>query len=199
MTTDYKTRLPNQFENATNLRALIDVCSDMFAESNVILAYLRDNNTVDAAVGVWLDEIGEIVGAPRGANQREDATIFAYRDVGAADDTAKAFSLVSYPAGGHYVGIDGIPDGTAFNDTDYRALIRAKVVSTFSGDSIPEIWSWINLVFDVDPFVYDGAPGEVSIELAEYMPHTQRRILEKYVPRAAGVSVTIVSWPPEGA
>jgi hypothetical protein len=194
---DYTTRLPNQFGDSTNLQALVNVCAAMFEESNEILRTLRDEMTIDLAEGVWLDEIGDIVGVARGAGQVDDSLIFAYRDKDESDDPLKAFSDKDDPHGGYYVGIDGLPDGTSFIDADYRLLIRAKVASTYSGDTIPDMWTWIDAVFDTDALVYNSGAGEVAIELSDYLTHTQRRILERYIPRAAGVIVTITVWPPE--
>jgi len=200
MTFYYTDRLPNQFEDSQNLRLLISIFAAMFEESNAILRTLRDDMTVDDADGVWLDEIGDIVGVARGASQREDATIFTYRDILAADDTAKSFSDISAPAGGHYVGIGGIPDGTLFSDDDYRLLIRAKVLSTYSGDTIPNMYTWIVELFAAidlvcDPLIYSTGTCDVAIESDIYLTHTQRRLIERYIPRAAGVNVVVLSWP----
>lgn len=196
MVADYKTRLPNQFEDSSNLRDLIDLCAAQIAEGNTILEYLRDSTTLDLAVGVWLDEIGEIVGVSRGAPQVVDAEIFTYRGESAPELPALGFLDPIGVTGGRYVGIDGLPDGALLDDTDYRLLIRAKIASTYSGDSIPEMWAWIDLVFGVDADVYTSGPAEVGIDLPVYMTHTQRRLLEKYIPRAAGIGVGILSWPP---
>lgn len=194
---DYKTRLPNQFEDAENLRAVIDVVSDKLDEGNDVLDYLLNDTTLDDAEGVWLDEIGDIVGAPRGGTQVSDALIFTYKDVSAVDDPTQCFgnATTSPPGGGYYAGVDGLPDGALFGDTDYRALIRAKIASTYSGDSIGEIWTWINTVFGIDAYVYTAGPASIGIDLPEYMTHTNRRLLETYAPRGAGIWLSVVSWP----
>lgn len=196
MTTDYKTRLPSQFDDATNLRAVVDVVSDIVGEGNTILEYLRDDTALDNAEGVWLDEIGDIVGVTRFAGQMDDATIFAYGSIDDCDP-AKAFSdcTVSPLVGGYYVGVDGLPDGSAFADADYRTLIRAKVLSTYSDDSLRAIYDWILAVFGVSAYVYIAGPGEVGVDLPVYMDHTSRRIIEHYAPRAAGIGVGVISWP----
>lgn len=200
MAFDYTTRLPNQFEDATNLQILIGIMSALFEESNEILAYIRDDTTIDDGEGVWLDEIGDIVGVARGAGQRPDASIFAYCDnEDFPGDPLKGFSdLLDDPdfTGGHYMGVDGLPDGTEFSDADYRLLIRAKIASTYSEDTIPDMWQWIYDVFGVDAFVYTSGPAEIGVDLPIYMSHTWRRVLEKYLPRAAGVGFNVVDFPP---
>lgn len=193
---DYTARLPNQFEDSSNLIGLIEDIADVFEDTNEILRTLRDDQTIDLAAGVWLDEIGEIVGVTRFAGQMADATIFTYGEIDGVDP-AKAFSdcTASPLTGGYYMGVDGLPDGSAFSDTDFRTLIRAKVASTYSDDSLRAIFEWIQTVFEIDAYVYNAGPAEVGIDLPVYLDHTSRRIIEQYAPRAAGVGVGVISWP----
>lgn len=196
MTFDYTTRLPSQFEDSTRLKALISAISAEFNLTNLILAYLKNSTTLDNALGIWLDEIGDIIGVARGAGQVDDSEIFTYCDrAESPGESTLGYSDKDAPAGGYYVGIAGLPDGTVFIDTDYRELIRAKVLSTYSGDTIAEMYAWILSVFEITSYVYTSGPAEVSIELDEYLTHTQRRIIEALIPRAAGVGVSVVSWP----
>ena len=201
MLTDYNIRLPNQFLDSTNLKALITIFADKVKEGNDILDYLL-LNTLDDAAGVWLDEIGNIVGVPRASQQLTDNEIFAYCSFADYPGVStRGFSEIADPQGGHYLGLDenGYPcayTGTPLDDTDYRTLIRAKVLSSYSGDSINDQFNWINDVFGVTSYVYTSNPCEVAIELDEYLTFYQRFVLYNYIPLAAGVRVWIAENPP---
>jgi hypothetical protein len=196
MVTDYTSRLPNQLEDSSNLKALISIMAGLFEESNGILRTLRDDLTIDGAEGAWLDEIGDIVGVARGAVQVSDQYLFTFATVASfPGDRNKGYYNSAIPSGGHFVGFEGLSAGVSFSDSDYRDLIRAKVASTYSGDSIPEMYTWIVDVFGIDCKVYTIAPAEIGIDIYGYLTHTQRRILLEYIPRGAGIDVSIVNTP----
>jgi hypothetical protein len=201
MLTDYTMRLPNQFQDSTNLKALIKAFADAVGEGNDVLEYLL-LQTVDVAEGVWLDEIGEIIGVPRPSQTLTDNDLFAYSSFADFPGVStRGFSDISDPHGGYYLGLDDngdpyAPTGVPVSDTDYRVLIHAKVNATHSEDSIPSIYSWIYNTFGATSYVYDVAPCEVAIELDNYLTFYERWVLLKMAPIAAGIRIWIAYNPP---
>lgn len=201
MLTDYTIRLPNQFQDSTNLKALITIIYNKIKEIDDIYAYLL-LNTISVAEGVWLDEIGDIVGVPRSSQMLTDAEIFAYCSLSDfPGDSALGYSDLANPQGGYFIGLDEnghpwAPTGISISDTDYRALINAKVLSTYSDDTINDIYNWILSTFSVESYVYNSNPCEIAVELEEYLTFYQRWVLLTYAPISAGVRIWIAYNPP---
>jgi hypothetical protein len=192
-------RLLNQFSEQPNIRALL---TDIFArveDSNDILDDLLNLRDIDTATGVWLDILGDIVGIERPEKEISADFIFAFKQNPAdPDDPDKAFYNPSgTPTGGYYQSFEGLkdPSGDLMIDSEYRKLVKAKAIGNHVIGNIEDITRFILEGFGVSSHVTDDNPGEIEVELVSGLTQGERRSVEEYAPRAAGVNITIVNWP----
>lgn len=97
---------------------------------------------------------------------------------------------------GHYSSIDGLPLGISVSDAVYRTYILAKAIATYQKPTIRNIYAYIQNSFGVSCEVYnDDDPGFVLVHLNEALTALERRLLVKYAPVAAAISIEIINWP----
>lgn len=168
-----------------------------FEDSDAMLYALAFGRWLDTAAGIWLDQIGNIVGIyPRPAKLIPAETTFAYRKLTDPGDPLKGFGSLAAPGtGGHFETIAGVSSGELVNDETYRQYIRAKIIAVAGNTSIPAIWAFINKAFGVNPKVTRPKPGFVEVELDVAIAPHERRILVDQAPIGAGIDITITNWP----
>lgn len=190
-----KSRLLDQFQVSTKLKALLDVINARFDDSDAVLDYLLYYRFLDTASGVWLDVIGVILGVfPRPFEEQSD-NIFTYKGVGDLDDATLAFADVTQTTGGSYQSINGLQTTTPVDDDTYRALLKAKIFSSYVEPTIPNVYLFIKRAFGIESTVTVPTPGTVEIEIASALTPYQRRLLVQYAPVGAGYGVAITNWP----
>lgn len=176
---------------------LLAAIAARFEDSDAMLYALAFSRWLDSAAGVWLDQIGNIIGVyPRPAELIPAETTFTYRALLDPEDPLKGFGSLAVPgSGGHYETIAGVSSGELVDDDKYRQYIRAKIVANAGNTSIPAIWTYINKAFGINPIVTRPAPGFVEVELDVAIAPHERRILVDQAPIGAGVDITIKNWP----
>lgn len=190
-------RLLNQFQDGTNLPALLEALVTRLEDTDIVLEGLLLERTIDTAEGVWLDQVGDIVGYARPPKQKDDSFVFTLKSIGDPDVDAQALSSLSDMDGGYLSGIDGIPLDEDATDTDYRNWVKGKVRATYTDATIPAIFQFVDFVFGTGTCsnVSNLAIGQVGIELATTLTRAERLVLETLAPRSAGVSIEITNWP----
>lgn len=187
-------RIPNQFVNSTRwvqyLRSLVVRLEDV----DSLLGSLATLRWIGTATGVWLDNVGEIVGIPRFYEELVDG-IFTYKDAfPGTDDPDLAYSNYPGPAvGGRYQDLDGLFTDTLIDDDTYRNWIIAKAAMTGSGGTIRDIYTFIKNAFDAETLVTTGGTREVEVFLVDPLTQGQRLQLLRWAPVAAGVSIVITN------
>ena len=89
---DAQERILNQFKNSTHLKNLLRVLFDSLDNIGDIFESLRDERGLTSAAGVWLDNVGAIIGLERPYQEQDYGTIFAFKDAeDDIDDPYKGF------------------------------------------------------------------------------------------------------------
>ena len=189
-----KSRLLNQFQVSTNLKALIDVINERFDDSDELLEYLQYYRFLDTASGIWLDNIGAIVGIDRPYNEISEG-IFTYKSASDPSDSDLGYSDTLGSTGGVYQSLYGLRLATKYSDDDYRDLIKAYVFSRHVSPTIRNIYLFIKNTFDIESTVTVTTPGLVEVEIDSALTAQQRRVLVNYAPVACGYEITITNWP----
>ncbi len=188
-------RLLNQFSDGPNWQALLTAVAARFEDTDIVLEGLLLYRTIETAEGVWLDQVGEIVGFVRPAEEVPDSNVFTLKSVGDSDDPNKGFSSLSALDGGVLTSLNGLPTETPASDDIYRDYLKAKVKATYSKSTIPAIYEFIKFVFSIESEIRSPDIGYVTVELATALTGAQRRIIERLAPVSAGVSLEIINWP----
>lgn len=192
-------RLLNQFQDGTNLPALLEALVARLEDTDIVLEGLLLERTIDTAEGVWLDQVGDIVGYERPAKQKADNLVFTLKAVGDPDVDSQALSSIGGADmdGGYLSGVNGIPLTEYADDSDYRNWLKGKVRATYTDATIPAIFLFVDFVFGDGTCsnVSNLAIGQVGIELATTLTRAERLVLEALAPRSAGVTIEITNWP----
>ncbi len=136
-------RLAFQFNNSEKLKGLIETQLIDFQELDNTFNDLLDNRSIDTAIGVQLDGIGQILGLPRPLLPIDVAGVFGFF----SDPTSKSFGDINDPLiGGNFV--DFSATSQIANDDTYRKLLKAKAVINRSSMTVEETLDMISLMFD---------------------------------------------------
>lgn len=152
---------------------------------------LQSTLDVDAASGDRLDKIGTIVGASRYLPQ---GITLAY------------FGFITQPSGRGFgqarLRHDGEQTSASYTagDSEYRTLIKAKIAQNNAHGTAQEIAEAAKLVFKAPvASARDNGPGKIELWVGR-IPSADEglgRVVPDYLPRAAGISISIVFWSPD--
>ena len=187
-------RIPNQFVNSAKWVQYLRSIVLRLEEVDALLASLATERWISTAEGVWLDNVGEIVGIPRFYEELTEG-IFTYKDAyPGTDDPDLAYSNYPGPAlGGKYQDLDGLFTDDLIDDDTYRNWIIAKAAMTGCGGTIRDIYLFIKNAFGIESIVTNGAPREVLVELGSSLTQGQRLQLVRWAPVVAGTSIYITN------
>ncbi|NIV93784.1 DUF2612 domain-containing protein [candidate division KSB1 bacterium] len=188
-------RLLNEFSDGENWEKLFTAIAARFEDTDIVLSGLLLMRTIETAEGVWLDQVGEIVGFSRPAEEVSDSGIFTLKGIGDPDDGNKGFSSLGALDGGVWTSLNGLPTENLASDTVYREYLFGKVKATYSKVTIPAIYEFIKFVFDVESEVRSPYVNYITVELATALTGAQRRIIERLAPIKAGALLEIINWP----
>ena len=190
-------RLLNQFSDSQEWEDLITALVARLEDTDIVLDGLLLYRTLETAEGVWLDQVGDIVGYPRPAKQVDDAGIFTLKAVGDADNADQGLSSLSAMDGGVLTGVNGNPLNEDATDADYRNWLKGKVRATYADATVPSIFQFVDFVFGDGTCAAVEVPavGEVTIELATALNGAERLVLKALAPRVAAISLELINWP----
>lgn len=180
--------LTSQFGDAEITQDVIRAMLAAMDETDTAIDYLLDSTHLPDAEGVWLDNEGAIVGAARILAETPESEIFTY-----IAGTSTGTSTTQGYDGGKLRGFDGnyIP-GTLMGDAEYRDYINAKARATFQGSSLRDIADFVYDAFGVVSKVDFSTNSDVIIYLAEHIPYSEQRIIERYAPVSAGSKIVAI-------
>jgi len=192
LTTAYE-RLLNQFQNRPKWLAFLAVLFARMQDSDDMIVELATKRHIDTAEGIWLNQVGEIIGLVRPEAFESDDYIFTYKDIGDPDDVDKAFATVPATTGGKYqdalggLTIDGVP----MADDDYRQAIKGKAWTTGKFGSLKNITLFCREVFGFEADVTSPITGFVLVTPREYITAQQKWLTELLAPLIAGVTIRV--------
>jgi hypothetical protein len=188
-------RLLDQFSDTNNLTALITALAARFEDTDIVLEGLLLYRTINTAEGVWLDQVGDILGLPRPAVGVPDNEAFTLKSVGDPDNADLGLSSLGAMDGGKLSYASFATDPSLATDTVYREYLFGKANATTSDVTVPAIDLSIKNTFATESIVDSPSTEVVTIELVTALTGSQRRIVEQYAPVKAGVYVEITNWP----
>lgn len=127
-----RTRVTNQFKKKPTFDKFLDLLIRGSEELQFTLKQLQQLRSVDTATGVQLDNIGEIVGIPRGLVSAEIFDYFGFKDQDGIipNPQAGTFGSTSDSSVGSPWYSLNAPLGVARtpSDDEYRLIIKAKII-----------------------------------------------------------------------
>jgi hypothetical protein len=156
-----------------------------------ILNYLATKRWMDNSDGVWLDEIGDIIGLARMAFVDTD-NVFTFRGTLDVNDPTKGFSGATPPqTGGRIQGFDPLTTDVYFGDLRYRRWITAKALTTNTDATHDDLYTFVKAVYQVESEVRTTATREVTIQLLSPLSQGARQRLAFMAPVSAGVKIVV--------
>lgn len=140
--------------------------------------------SVDNAVGVQLDWIGEWVGISRRVPVPITGVYFTWDDT-AADGWDSGIWKGEFDPDS---GMSELPDD------DYRILIKSKIVANNSSGTIPEIYAILDAAFPsvvIDVIDNQDMTMDVNYTIADFTPVQEAILVQGLIPiKPAGVTIT---------
>jgi hypothetical protein len=136
-------RLAYQFKTSDKFQefitAFLQEFQDLYDSGNQLLT----ERYLETAIGVQLDGIGEIVGIDRPRGYSDYAGAFGYEN----DPTSLGYGDYNNSApGGHYATFEQLEG--LIDDTQYRQLIRAKIIKNQTAMTVDDTLRLISFAFD---------------------------------------------------
>lgn len=181
-----------QFRAKPKLRALVQALLKPADGLQGALRDMYDQRWLETAVGKQLDGIGEIVGLPRVIDETVYVRFFGFEgqpNVGGFGE-ARLRRANERAVGG----------STTLLDPEYRKLLYWKIALNNGHGTTPEISSSLKPIFDVSRVIVQDA-GNAKIRIwVSRIPGPNDPLMtnpHKWVPKAAGVGVQIISGSTE--
>jgi hypothetical protein len=185
-------RVLNQLSASTRYAQLLVSLITRLEEVDDLLASLATLRWIDTAEGVWLDDVGVIVGIPRFYGENP-GPFFTYKDAyPGVDDPTLAYSgpLPTAPTGGRYQSVFGIDSGVPITDEEYRRWIKAKAKTTGSAGTLRDIWVFINEALQITNHVVETiGTRTVRVDTPAPLTSWKQGKIREWAPINAGIRV----------
>jgi hypothetical protein len=195
--TQMLSELLNQFEDKQQMINLFTALVQRFDDTRSMLDRLYIERIIDDATGVWLDDIGRIVGMERLYVQLDPSDVFTYRLRTDTNDPSKGYSGQGIPkTGGRYGSIHGLFTDTPVSDTIHRGWIKWKIDVRNKIESIPTIYEFIDDRFGYHSVISVPQVGRVRVEVPIASSTSERFLMKRYMPLAAGIELELLATLP---
>jgi hypothetical protein len=184
----------SQFESSVNLIEWYKAYLNRAEEIDAILIDLATRRWLDTAEGVWLDDIGDIVGIPRFFVEEDPGNIFTFADSAGQTSTTQGFGDGD-GTGGVWQDMNGTFTSVLIDDDTYRIWIKTKILITDMVGTPDDIYLFIKEAFDDTTSVVTTSDpaGKILVELDTPLTIAERAQLVRYAPRIAGFSIEITN------
>ncbi len=197
--TEARTRVTDQFKNKPNFDKYLDLLIRGSTELQLTVKQLQQLRTVDTATGVQLDNIGEIVGIPRGLVSAELFYYFGFRDedgIVPNPQAGKYGSTTDSSVGSPWYSLNA-PLGVsrAPSDDEYRLIIKAKIVKNRTLARPEDVIAAYKFLFSTGQVIIDEySPAKVRIGIGKILSTVEKGLLfnlqgsGSLLPKTTGVS-----------
>lgn len=194
-----RTRVTDQFKNKPTFDKYLDLLIKGGTELQLTLKQLQQLRSVDTATGAQLDNIGEIVGVPRGLVSAELFYYFGFKDQDAIIPNPQAGtygSVTDSSVGSPWYSL-GAPLGVSRepSDDEYRIIIKAKIVKNRTLSRPEDVIAAYKFLFSTGQVVIDEyAPAKVRIGIGKILSAVEKGLLfdlqgsGSLLPKTAGVN-----------
>jgi hypothetical protein len=195
-------RYTEQFKQKPNFDALIETWLQSSNTLQETLSQIDDIKYIDRAVGVQLDNIGDIVGQPR---LLIDADLIAFFGFQGLSISRSYGDLNDSSLGGRWRSLGESSTGNILlSDDEYRLFIRAKIIRNTTVATSEDIIASIKFLFQADKvhLIENEAPASYRVAIGARLTQTEKNLL-KYsyldgvdrtlIVKPAGVNVDLYS------
>jgi hypothetical protein len=194
----YKNLLITQYHDKPKAQATISLMIAELLAAGIALD-VRDGYNLDTAVGAQLDVLGKYIGVDRFYQDNDLSDMFSLETYGEADPTADArWGFVTYANydTALYNGVLNYQSILSKNffltDSDYRQLLKLKIVNNYSNGSHKSIDDTIFAFFGADVTVAQTA----EMEMTYTVPFTlsallNAAIIKGILPKPMGVNLIV--------
>lgn len=177
-----KARVTDQFKDKLVFNKYLELMITGSSELQTTFKQLQQLRSIDTATGVNLDNIGEIVGIPRGLLSATLFTYFGNRDID---------GLVSNPQGGTYGSTTDSAVGSPWyslhaplgvsrepSDDEYRLIIKAKIVKNRTLARPEDVIAAYKFLFSTGQVTIDEfAPARVRVGIGKILSSVEKGLL----------------------
>lgn len=161
------------------------------------LKQLMQLRSIDTAVGVQLDNLGEIVGQPRELLEADLYEYFGFQ--GAVN--AQSLGTTQDPTIGGLFYSFGTPFGGNVNldDETYRKFIKAKIFKNITSSTPEEFITVVNTIFDLPISITSEGDAQVTLMFGRILTSFERALLNyvstsqgypsRLIPKTVGVRI----------
>lgn len=141
-------RVTEQFVGAPVFDKYLQLLTLNSAALQLVLKDLMEKRSLDTAVGVQLDILGDIVGQPRTLIDADLLTFFGFEGEWQADSYGNIFN----PAVGSawWDGVSARIGNIVLTDDLYRLLIKAKIAKNVTRATPEDVMSFTNFIFNTN-------------------------------------------------
>lgn len=188
-----RSRVTEQFKNKTVYDKYLQLLLSGKVELQNVIKDTMQLRSLDTAVGVQLDTIGEIVGRPRGLVTSDIFYYFGFEGA----QSAESFSSTTDPTvGGQWYSVDA-PRGIsrAPSDDEYRLILKAKIIKNRTLARPEDVIAAYKFLFGASQVtITELDPAEVRIGIGKILNNVERGLLfdlggaGTLLPKPAGVN-----------
>ena len=153
-TSDGLNRLAFQFKGSDKLTETFTAFLQEFDNLLAVDSSLESETTLENAIGIQLDLIGEIVGVARPKESIDTVGAFGFL----TDDTSRGFTdLLNLDLGGGFVSLDD--SSVLVSDDIYRIVIKAKIIQNKTTMTVDDTTNLLSFMFggvEVRYFLYES-------------------------------------------
>ena len=161
------------------------------------LKQLMQLRSIDTAVGVQLDNLGEIVGQPR---ELLEADLYEYFGFQGAINAQSLGTTQDATIGGLFYSF-GTPFGGNVNldDETYRKFIKAKIFKNITSSTPEEFITVVNTIFDLPISITSEGDAQVTLMFGRILTPFERALLNyvstsqgypsRLIPKTVGVRI----------
>lgn len=193
--TEATNRLTEQFKDKPIISKAVNLMLGEWVEIQAVLQDLQQLRSIDTAVGVQLDIIGEIVGRPRGLVTSELFYYFGFENSLLGESYS---SLSDTTRGAQYYSLNA-PTGIsrAPSDDEYRLILKAKIIANQTLSRPEDVIAAYKFLFEAGTVTLtETDPAKVSIGIGKILSNVERGLLfdlggaGNLLPKTVGVSYT---------
>lgn len=185
-------RVTEQFKNKEIFDKYLQLLISEQSELQRQLRMLMQLRSIDTASGKQLDQIGEIVGRPRGLLSAEAFKFFGFTgDPQAGSMGSRTDAQVGSPFWSLGTSKTGNREPT---DEEYRLLIKAKIIKNTTKSTTEDTIFAFRFLFSVgQAFIDEHGPAKVRIGIGKLLSPVEKGLLFEFkgtgglLPKTAGV------------
>lgn len=199
-----RSRVTEQFKDKVVFDKYIQLLTSSGIDIQLVLQDLMQKRSLDTAVGVQLDILGDIVGQPR---TLLDTALLKYFAFDGYPDGQTFGTLTDNSVGGSWYSLgDALTGNTLLNDEQYRLFIKAKILKNRSTATPNDFLNFISFVFgtQVNSIIVEG-DASFTILVGKELTSFEKALLTytsnvdgydvPFIPKPVGVRVNYGQFP----